>query len=104
MMKEELGLTPVEGSPVAAGLVVGFSYIIAAAIPLAPYMFLAGTQALILSVLLTGGALFGVGIGKARLTQRPQLRSGIETLAAGLIGTLACYGIGQLGAHFLGHG
>src|SRR5260370_1134832 len=31
MMAEELGLQPVEGSPLLAGLVVGFSYIVAAA-------------------------------------------------------------------------
>jgi vacuolar iron transporter family protein len=104
MMTEELGLTPVEGSPWSAGLVVGCSYIIAAAVPLAPYLFLTGLAALALSVVLTGGALLGVGIGKARLTQRPQLRGGIETMLAGLVGTAACYGIGQLGAHLLGGG
>ena len=104
MMTEELGLTPVEGSPLLSGLVVGGSYVIAAAVPLAPYVFLAGLEALALSVVLTGGALLGVGIGKARLTQRPQLRGGVETMLAGLVGTAACYGIGQLGAHLLGRG
>jgi VIT1/CCC1 family predicted Fe2+/Mn2+ transporter len=104
MMAEELGLQPVEGSPLLAGIVVGFSYIVAAAIPLAPYLMLAGLKALAVSVVLTAGALLGVGIGKARLTQRPQLRSGLETMMAGLVGTAACYGIGQLGAHFLGRG
>jgi VIT1/CCC1 family predicted Fe2+/Mn2+ transporter len=104
MMSEELGLQPVEGSPLLAGVVVGFSYIVAAAVPLAPYLFLFGLRALGVSVVLTAGALLGVGIGKARLTQRPQLRSGIETMLAGLVGTAACYGIGQLGAHFLGRG
>src|SRR5262249_37328227 len=36
MMTEELGLQPVDSSPLSAGVVVGFSYVIAAAIPLLP--------------------------------------------------------------------
>jgi vacuolar iron transporter family protein len=104
MMTEELGLTPVEGSPLTAGVVVGFSYIVAAAIPLAPYLLTSGLRALFVSVVLTAFALLSVGVGKARLTQRPQLRGGLETMLAGLIGTAACYGIGQLGAHLLGRG
>jgi VIT1/CCC1 family predicted Fe2+/Mn2+ transporter len=101
MMSEELGLSPVEGSPWAAGLVVGFSYVVAAAIPLAPYLFASGLAALGISTAMTAAALLAVGVGKARLTQRPQLRSGLETMAIGLIGALACYGIGQLGAYLL---
>jgi VIT1/CCC1 family predicted Fe2+/Mn2+ transporter len=104
MMAEELGLAPVEASPTLAGIVVGMSYIVAAAIPLAPYLLWSGLPALTVSVALTAGALLGVGIGKAWLTQRPQLRSGLETMLAGLVGTAVCYGIGQLGAHLLGRG
>ena len=42
MMSEELGLQPVESSPWSAGLIVGVSYIVAAAIPLLPYLFIPG--------------------------------------------------------------
>src|SRR4051812_6327054 len=79
MMTEELGLQPVEGSAVSAGVVVGFSYIIAAAIPLLPYLFLVGARALVASMAITAAALYLVGVAKARLTQRPELRAGIET-------------------------
>jgi predicted membrane protein (TIGR00267 family) len=99
-----LGLAPVEGSPLLAGVVVGFSYVVAAAVPLAPYVLVGGLKALAVSMALTAAALLAVGIGKARLTQRPQLRGGVETMVAGLVGTAVCYGIGQLGAHLLGRG
>jgi VIT1/CCC1 family predicted Fe2+/Mn2+ transporter len=99
MMSEELGLQPVEGSPVSAGLIVGISYVLAAAVPLVPYLFLVGTRALLASMTITAAALYAVGVAKARLTQRPELRAGIETMMTGLIGTAVCWGIGRVVAH-----
>jgi VIT1/CCC1 family predicted Fe2+/Mn2+ transporter len=104
MMSEELGLSPVESSPWSAGLVVGGSYVLAAAVPLAPYVFLVGAWALVASTVITAGALAGVGVAKARLTQRPQLRAGIETMLTGLVGTGVCWSIGRVLAHFFGGG
>jgi VIT1/CCC1 family predicted Fe2+/Mn2+ transporter len=100
MMQEELGLAPVHSSPSMSGLVVGLSYIAAAAIPLAPYVFMA--RALWLSIALTSLALVGVGVAKSWFTRRSLVRGALETVIMGLSGTLICYGIGQLGAHFLG--
>jgi VIT1/CCC1 family predicted Fe2+/Mn2+ transporter len=102
MMTEELGLSPIESSPLSAGVVVGFSYVIAAAIPLLPYLFFGGARALIASMAITAAALYLVGVAKARLTQRPELRAGIETMLTGLIGTGICWGIGRAVAHFAG--
>src|SRR5262245_61450148 len=102
MMTEELGLTPVESSPWSAGLVVGFSYVLAAAVPLLPYLFLRGGRALVASMAVTAVALYAVGVAKARLTQRPELRAGIETMMTGLIGTAVCWSIGRAVAHFAG--
>ncbi len=102
MMSEELGLQPVEGSPWSAGLLVGVSYILAAAVPLVPYLFLVGSRALLASMTITAAALYGVGVAKARLTQRPELRAGIETMMTGLIGTAVCWGIGRAVAHVAG--
>ncbi len=102
MMTEELGLQPVEGSPWAAGLVVGCSYVLAAAVPLVPYLFLRGAQALLASTVITALALYAVGVGKARLTQRPELRAGIETMLTGLVGTAICWAIGRGVALFFG--
>ena len=102
MMTEELGLQPVEGSPVAAGLIVGVSYVLAGAVPLLPYLVLVGTRALLASMTITAAALYSVGVAKARLTQRPELRAGIETMMTGLIGTAICWGIGRVVAHVAG--
>ena len=102
MMTEELGLQPVEGSPWSAGLVVGISYVLAAAVPLVPYLFLVGVRALLASMAVTAVALYAVGVAKARLTQRPELRAGIETMMTGLVGTLVCWGIGRVVAHVAG--
>jgi VIT1/CCC1 family predicted Fe2+/Mn2+ transporter len=102
MMTEELGLQPVDSSPWSAGVVVSGSYVLAAAIPLAPYLVLVGAPALMVSTAVTAVALGGVGVAKARLTQRPQLRAGIETMLTGLVGTSICWGIGRAVAHFFG--
>ncbi len=104
MMSEELGLSPVESSPWSAGLVVGCSYVLAAAVPLFPYLFLLGWHALVVSVAVTSIALVAVGVGKARLTQRPQARAGFETMLTGLVGTAVCWAIGRGVAHLFGGG
>jgi VIT1/CCC1 family predicted Fe2+/Mn2+ transporter len=102
MMSEELGLAPIESTPWQAGLIVGFSYVVAAAVPLLPYLFFAVGRALLVSLALTGLALVGVGVAKASFTQRPLVRGAAETLLMGLCGTAVCWGIGQLGAHLVG--
>jgi VIT1/CCC1 family predicted Fe2+/Mn2+ transporter len=102
MMTEELGLTPVDSSPWSAGLVVGFSYVLAAAVPLLPYVFLVGNAALLASAAITAVALAAVGVAKARLTQRPQLRAGVETMLTGLVGSAVCWSIGRAVAHLFG--
>lgn len=99
MMTEELGLSPVDSSPWSAGLVVGLSYVLAAAVPLVPYLFLLGNAALLASAAITAVALAAVGVAKARLTQRPQLRAGVETMMTGLIGSAVCWSIGRAVAH-----
>ncbi|HEX8950424.1 MAG TPA: VIT1/CCC1 transporter family protein [Polyangia bacterium] len=102
MMSEELGLQPVEGSAWSAGLIVGVSYVLAAAVPLLPYFFLVGTRALLASMAITAVGLWGIGVAKARLTQRPELRAGFETMLTGLVGTAICWSIGRVVAHIAG--
>jgi vacuolar iron transporter family protein len=96
MMSEELGLQPIEDSPLRAGAVVGVSYLVAAMVPLVPYVFLPLTAALAASIALTALALGVVGVAKARFTQRSSLRGAAETIVMGLVGVGVCYGIGKL--------
>src|SRR5437773_11072746 len=102
MMSEELGLQPVESSPLSSGLVVGASYIVAAAVPLLPYLVFTGGRALLASMMLTASALYLVGVGKARITQRPEFRAGVEMMLTGLIGTGGCWAIGHVVARAFG--
>jgi len=102
MMAEELGLAEAQESALKSGLVVGVSYICAAAIPLLPYLLLDLKQAFPASLALTGAALVAVGVAKARFTQRTAWKSGLETLLAGYAGTLLCFGIGHLTSMLLG--
>jgi vacuolar iron transporter family protein len=103
-VEKELGLRVEEfQSPVRNAAVMGGSFILSAMVPILPYMFLAATDALILSVALTIAALFGIGLGKASVAHRNYLRSGLEVVAIGLAAAGATYGLGMLLPRLFGH-
>jgi len=64
--------------PLKACLVMGFSFIVGAFVPIFPYIFLAGLKALSLSSLLGGVTLFGVGAFKGYLAGESLLASGAK--------------------------
>lgn len=68
------------------GLVMLLSYFFAGFIPLAPYFFLAGKNAIIVSVLASLAALFALGFGSGYRFKVSPFREGMEML---LIGGLA---------------
>jgi VIT1/CCC1 family predicted Fe2+/Mn2+ transporter/rubrerythrin len=97
VVREELGLDPDElGSPwgAAGGSFVAFS--IGAAIPVIPYLFLAGQTALFVSLGLSLVALFAVGAGVSLLTGRGVIFSGLRQLGIGLAAALVTYAIGSI--------
>ena len=71
---------------------MGMSFIIAAAIPIIPYLFWGGYTAIAVSVAAGLTALFALGIAKGRLVQRSPLLQGLEILGIGI----ASAGIGFL--------
>ncbi len=92
MMHEELGFAQrLQTSPLRSGLAMAIAYIAGAAVPILPYVFLAGAPAFAVSIVATLGVLFAVGAVKAQLTQRPWWRAGLEMSLAGGMGTLVCY-------------
>jgi VIT1/CCC1 family predicted Fe2+/Mn2+ transporter len=93
MVEKRLGLAygDVETAWGDAG-VVAASFVAGALVPLAPYLVLDVDLAVPLSVLLTGVALFALGVAKGRVARLAPVRSGIEVL---LVGGLAA-GIGYL--------
>lgn len=80
------------GSPVFAGIVMGFFYILGGSLVLLPYIFLPLTIALPTAVVVTVIALFFLGVWKANLTGVPKVKSGVEMLiisiGAALLGIL----------------
>jgi len=53
-------------------------------------------RAFVYSIVLTLTALFGVGAAKTKMTGRPWLRSGLESVLVGAIAAAATYFAGRL--------
>jgi VIT1/CCC1 family predicted Fe2+/Mn2+ transporter len=99
LAREELGLDPSAlGSPLGAAAFSFAAFAIGAAIPLAPFLLTSGGGALRASVILTAGALYGVGCAISLFTGRGALRSGGRMLAIGAAAGGVTYAMG----HFLG--
>lgn len=88
MAEKELGIQyDPSGSPFTDGWTMGASFVVGAAVPIVPYLFLDTTAGLVASVLCTLATLFVMGVFKARLAGEHWLRSGSEI--AGLAGAAA---------------
>lgn len=95
--REELGLDPAEGlgSPVAAA---GASFVMFAAgafAPLVPFLFGSGGGAIVVSAVLSGVALFGVGAAMSYLTGRNPVFSGARMLLIGAVAAAITYLVGK---------
>lgn len=98
MAREELGIDPDElgGSAwVAAGTSFAL-FALGAVVPVVPFLFLAGSVAIVVSAVLAGLALFGVGAAITLVTGRGVIRSGLRQLAFGLAAAAITFGIGTL--------
>jgi len=99
----ELGLTPQRlGTPVRDALVMAVAFGVASIVPLVPFMLMQGLAALGLSAALTLGALFCVGVLKARVAGVSALRSGIEVAVLAAASGLISFGLGRLASVVLG--
>lgn len=97
LAREELGLNPEDlGSPWGAALFSFFSFAAGAAIPLAPFLFAAGSASLAAAVAATGVALFAVGATLSLFTGRSALFSGLRMLAIGAAAGGFTYLIGKV--------
>ena len=103
--REELGIDPAEGlgSPRAAAISSFVTFGLGALVPLVPFLFFGGAVGAIVSALVTGGALLGVGALTARLTGRSPAGSGLRMLAIGASAATVTYLIGlALGVSVVG--
>lgn len=113
MAQKELGIQGEGGHPARDGVVMGAAFLVGAILPILPWAVapvdaIAGvgpfalSPALALSVALTAVALFGIGIGKARLAGGKTLRSGIEIAVIGLGCALIAFLLGTVVPDALG--
>jgi VIT1/CCC1 family predicted Fe2+/Mn2+ transporter len=97
LAREELGLNPDElGSPWGAAISSLLSFAIGAAIPLLPFIFGAGANALWITVALTAIALFAIGATLSLFTGRGALVSGVRMLLLGGLAGAVTFAVGRL--------
>jgi VIT1/CCC1 family predicted Fe2+/Mn2+ transporter len=104
LVREELGIDPEElgGSAWVAATTSFVLFAVGAIIPLAPFFFVHGLAATVVSAVLAGVALFLIGAGITIVTGRNALLSGLRQLAFGLIAAAITYGIGTLVGRAIG--
>jgi vacuolar iron transporter family protein len=99
MMKEELGMTLEEKSPLRIGTVTYISFLLIGFIPLLIYVWDYITplksNLFLLSSLLTGTGFIIIGTLKSYITQTSILRGIFETLLLGIIAALVAYYVGS---------
>jgi vacuolar iron transporter family protein len=99
----ELGLAPQRlGTPVRDALVMAVAFGVASVVPLVSFLFGPALPALALSAVLTLGALFLVGVLKARVAGVSPLRSGLEVALLAAASGLLSFGLGRLASVVLG--
>ncbi len=98
LAREELNVDPAElgGSAWEAALTSFFLFSLGAIVPVLPYIFLHGTTAVIVSVVLSALGLFVIGAAITLFTGRSVLYSGTRMVLFGLIAAAVTFGIGRL--------
>jgi len=101
MMVDELGLTVDERNPWLNGLATLAAFLLAGVVPLLVYLLglvvsIPQQTAFMISVALSGLALFGLGAARVRVTGQRWLRSGTEMLLVGGLAAVVAYAVGAL--------
>lgn len=96
-VEKELGLSPESGgAALGDGLVVGLSYLLAAIVPLWPYVAFDRLVALPISIACTLVALFALGVVKGTVGRQRRWLAGLQVLIIGAISAGVGIGIGHL--------
>lgn len=98
LVKEELGINAEElkGSAVEAAIYSFILFAIGAIIPVIPFMFTSGMQAIMISVSLSAAGLFLIGAAITLFTGRDVWFSGFRQVLFGLAAAAITFGIGKL--------
>jgi VIT1/CCC1 family predicted Fe2+/Mn2+ transporter len=71
-------------------------FAVGAVVPLIPLFFATGLTAIVVSAVLSGAALFGIGALITVITGQSALRAGLRQLAIGVAAAAITYGVGRL--------
>jgi len=97
MMDEELHLQPVQSREILrTAVVIGIATLIGHLIPLAPFLVLPRTPAVVVAIVLSAAALFAVGAYTAVTLVGDWRRSGLKFLAIGLGAAAIGFLVGRL--------
>jgi VIT1/CCC1 family predicted Fe2+/Mn2+ transporter len=98
LAREELGIDPKElgGSAWEAAITSFLLFAVGAIIPVSPFMFTNGLQAVAISLGLSAIGLFFLGAAITILTGRSALVSGLRQALFGMLAAAITYGIGRL--------
>src|SRR5512138_700185 len=98
LAREELGIDPEElgGSAYEAAFTSFFLFAFGAMFPMLPYFFLSGTQAIILSLIVSAVGLFIIGAAITLMTGKSIWFSGTRQVIVGIAAAALTYGIGKL--------
>lgn len=98
LIKEELGINPedLKGSAMEAALTSFFLFAIGAIIPVFPFFFWSGMQAVIISTVLSAAGLFLIGAAITLFTGKSIWYSGMRQVIFGLAAAAITFGIGKL--------
>lgn len=101
MMIEELGISSSQESPLNNAVATFFSFAVFGLVPLLAYVAVhllpwLGINRFAVASVSTAATLFLLGVLKNRVTGRPWIRSGAETLAVGGLAAAAAYVVGVL--------
>jgi len=98
LSREELNIDPAElgGSAWEAAITSFFLFALGAIIPVAPFTFLTGMTAVIVSMIFSAVGLFIIGSGITLFTGRSVLFSGTRQVLFGLTAAAVTFGIGRL--------
>jgi len=98
LVREELGINAEElkGSAVEAAIYSFILFAIGAVIPVIPFMFTSGTQAILISVAMSAVGLFLIGAAITLFTGKNVWFSGFRQVIFGLAAAAITFGIGKL--------